>query len=160
MLLKQTSYILHLKPPLKDWIWCSILFKKRTSYKAKQYHCVFTVNEYCRSPTNVWSFIHKNRQELPDHPFFEISTFQAEKPPSADRTPIVQLFANFMPFFLLRSWTGLQLPESPIIKAAFPLKKPHTLQINNSHAQNIFKGITSPVIVSTRYHFTNSKHIH
>lgn len=66
------------------------------------------------------------RMKLPDHPFFGISTFQAEKPLSTEKIPIVSLFANVMPFFLLRSCTGLQLPASPIIKAAFSLKKPHT----------------------------------
>lgn len=63
------------------------------------------------------------------------------------------------PFLLLRSCTELQLPTTPIIKGAFPLKNP-TLQVSILYAQNIFKGITAPITVSTRYYFMKSKHIH
>lgn len=97
--------------------------------------------------------------KVPDHPFFEISSFQAEKPLSAEKIPTVPSFANFMLFFPSRKLHWTALPTTPIIKAAFPLKNP-TLQINILYAQNIFEVITTPIIVSTRYYFMKSKYIH
>lgn len=141
------------------------LLKKRRSYKEKQYHCVFFHSKWIlQSPNWCLEFYSQNRQELPE--WNCQITLSLKSAPSKQRNHWVQrkfqlchYLQILCPFFFSEVALDYNCQQVPLLKQPF-LQNTPTLQINILYAQNIFKGITSSVIVSMRYHCTKSKHIH